>query len=83
METKDKTLSWLCTTTREINQHCSGSFLLAHTTAAKASTPSSSIRDLRVEKPKVQTPKITIPQYTNDVKTFEKTRKEKKKSQQN
>lgn len=55
----------------------------AYSTAAKASTPNSFIKNPGIEESKVQTQEVITFQCTNNTKTFEKTRKEKKKSRRN
>ena len=68
------------TITREMDQHCSRGSRPANTTVAKASTPSSSMKDPRVEKPKVQTQEANSPYHPKSTKTSDKkTQKEKKK----
>ena len=68
------------TTTREMDQHCSRGSRPTNTTVAKASTPSSSIKDPRVEKLKVWTQKATSSYHHKSIETSNrKTRKERKK----
>ena len=68
------------TITREMDQHCSRGSRPANTTVAKASTPSSSMKDPRVEEPKVQTQEATSPYHPESTETSnKKARKEKKR----
>ena len=69
-----------CTTTREMDQHCSRVSRPTNTTVAKASTPSSSMKDPRVEKPKVRTQEVTSLYHHKSIETSDrKTQKERKK----
>lgn len=72
MEAKDKTSFRPCTNTWKIDQHCSRGFWPAHIIVAKVSILSSSMKDSRIEKPKVLTQEMTIPQYTNNIEIFKK-----------
>ena len=68
------------TITREMDQHCFRGSRPANTTVAKASTPSSSMKDPRVEEPKVQTQEATSPYHPESTETSnKKARKEKKR----
>ena len=63
-----------------MDQHCSRDSWPTNTTVSKASTPSSSIKDPRVEEPKVQTQEAISPYYHKSIETSDrKTRKERKK----
>ena len=67
-------------TTREMDQHCSRNSRPTNTIVAKASTPSSSMKDPRVEEPKVRTQEATLSYHPKSTKTSNrKTRKERKK----
>ena len=68
------------TTTWEMDQHCSRGSRPTNTTVAKANTPNSSMKDPRVEEPKVRTQEATSPYHHKSIEISDrKTRKEKKK----
>ena len=80
MEVKDKALLRPCSITQEIDQHCSKGFRPANSIVTKAGISSSSMKDYRVEEPKVQTQEATFLYYFKSTKTSDrKTQKEKKK----
>ena len=80
MEAKIKASFWPCTTTQEMDQHCSRDSWPTNTIVAKASTPSSSLKDPKIEEPKVQTQEATSLYYPESIEiSNKKARKEKKK----
>ena len=60
------------TTTREMDQHCSRGSRPTIITVAKVSTPSSSIKDPRVEEPKVRTQEATPLYYSKSIETSDR-----------
>lgn len=73
-----KAILWPRTTTKNIDQHYPWGSQLAYSIMAKASTQGQSIKDPRVEKPKVQAPESTIPRFSNLEPSIKAWRKKKK-----
>lgn len=80
VKVEDKVSLCFCTTTRQMYQHCYKDSRLAHNITAKASTPSSSMKEPRVKNIRCRLKKQLFLSVLIPLKSLRKLRKRRKRA---